>query len=443
VTAEPLATIVAPATPVGRSALAIVRMDGPASGRILGELASRAEESFPERRVTRVLLRADGSAIDDCVVIRYVAPHSFTGNDMVELITHGAPVVVEALIRAAVARGARIAEPGEFSERAVLNGKLDLVQAEAVGDLIAARTTLQARLSLRNLEGRLSGEANRVRGDLLHVISRLEAALDFAEEGYEFITREEAVQVLASAKVKLESIGATFRRGRAATAGLSLVIVGKPNVGKSSLLNFLVGSERAIVTDIPGTTRDLLRETVEIGGLPVTLVDTAGLRSTDEPVELIGVERARQAASGADLVLYLIDASRGADDEDLREITAVDPVVVHTKVDLAAAPEGALAISVRSGEGVDKFLEVLDRRVREGFAPAEADATVVNARQHGSVIEAAEALSSAVGALEEGRTEEVVLVDLYRAATALGLLTGSISSSDVLHEIFAKFCIGK
>jgi len=444
VSEAPLETIVAPATPVGRSALAIVRLDGPLSSSILCALSGRDLATFPERHVAHVLLRSEGETLDDCVAIRYEAPRSFTGNDMVELITHGSPMIVARIVRAATARGARVAEPGEFSERAVYNGKLDLVQAEAVADLIASRTALQAKLSLSNLEGRLSSTANRLRAELLDVISRLEAALDFADEGYEFITREDARAVIESARARAASVLATFDRGRATAAGLSLVILGRTNVGKSTLLNFLCGSERAIVTDIPGTTRDLLRETIEIGGLPVTLVDTAGLRATPERVEQIGVDRARAAAAGADIVLYLVDASGGASNDDAREMAAhPEALVVFTKADLADAPAGAWAISVRTGFNLDAFLRELDRRVRERYAAPEHDATIVNERQRASIVECAEALADALEAVEDEREDEVIVVDLYRAANALGALTGAISSDDVLSEIFSKFCIGK
>src|SRR6202171_3229418 len=308
-----LDTIVAPATPVGRSALAIVRIDGPLSGSILEQLSG---SSPPEPRVATLTQLI---AIDECIAIRYAAPHSFTGNDLVELTLHGNPLLVERRTPAAVRLGARIAEPGEFTERAVLNGKLDLVQAESIADLIHARTELRAKLSLGNLEGSLSRTAAAIRERLLFVISRLEAALDFSEEGYEFIARGDARRLIAQAADDAAALTETYRRGSATIAGLTLVILGRPNAGKSTLLNRLVGTERAIVTPVAGTTRDIVRETIEIGGLPVTIADTAGLRDSDDVVESIGVERARQAAASADIILYLIDASGGMTEDDRRE----------------------------------------------------------------------------------------------------------------------------
>ena len=437
-----LETIVAPATPLGRSALAIVRIDGPESGRMLAALSRDAMPEVRHAVFTRLWSPGAETLLDECVAVRYAAPHSFTGNDLVELTLHGNPLLVEQVIGACVALGARMAEPGEFTERAVLNGKIDLVQAESIADLINARTALQAKLSLSNLEGALSRSASAIRQTLLEVISRLEAALDFSEEGYEFITREAAAGQLGAALREIVTLGETARRGRATTAGLSAVILGRPNAGKSTLLNRLVGSDRAIVTPIPGTTRDIVRETVEIGGLPVTLADTAGLRESSDVVEGIGIERARQAARTADLVLYLVDAVTGLTDEDRQELARLDAVlVVYTKTDLAPAAEGAHSISAVSGEGMDALLAQLDTLVRDRFAAPEG--SLVNARQQAAVLACDEALRAALAALESGADEQLILVDLYRAANALGLLTGAITREDIFAEIFTKFCIGK
>ena len=417
-----LDTIVAPATPVGRSALAIVRIDGPASSSIF--------DVVPEvRKATLIRLRD----LDECIAIRYQAPHSFTGNDLVELIVHGSPVVVERVVNAALLLGARIAQPGEFTERAVLNGKLDLVQAESIADLINSRTALQAKLSLANLEGALSEIASRIRESLLHVISRLEAALDFSEEGYDFISRDDARANVERAIEATRELGATYRRGRATNEGLSLVILGRPNAGKSTLLNLLVGSERAIVTAIPGTTRDIVRETIEIGGLPVTIADTAGLRESTDVVESIGIERAREAAKTADIILYLVDATHpdGA-------CEFADAIIVYTKTDLAAAPRGALGIS---RDNIEPLLKRLDEIVRESFVAGEG--SLVNARQQQAVAGCEDALRAALATIDAGGDEQLIVVDLYRASTSLGLLTGAITRDEVFEEIFAKFCIGK
>jgi tRNA modification GTPase len=460
-----LDTIVAPATPLGRSALAIVRIDGPGAGAILEALTLSAAPEV--RRAVHVRLhepvvgcqvsgdhRADDTKpqipdtrhptplLDDAVAILYKSPHSFTGNDLVELSLHGNPLIVERVIAACVSLGARMAEPGEFTERAVLNGKLDLVQAESIADLINARTALQTKLSLSNVEGVLSRKATAIRQTLLEVISRLEAALDFSEEGYEFITREEASARIASALAETSAMADTYRRGHATNAGLSAVILGRPNAGKSTLLNRLVGTDRAIVTPIPGTTRDIVRETIEIGGLPVTLADTAGLRESVDVVEGIGIERAREAARSADIILYLVDAATGLTAEDRQELAALgDMLLVYTKADLGTAPPDALAISAVTDEGMDLLLRRLDELVRDRFAAPEG--ALVNERQSQAVLECAAALRVALGTLAEELDEQMVLVDLYRAANSLGLLTGAITREDVYTEIFSKFCIGK
>jgi tRNA modification GTPase len=433
-------TIVAPATPLGRSALAIVRIDGRESAAILGTLSKGGLPAVRQATFTR--LWADEVLLDECVALRYEAPHSFTGNDLVELTLHGNPLLVEQVIRACVALGARMAEPGEFTERAFLNGKMDLVQAESVADLINARTVLQAKLSLSNLEGTLSRTAASIRQTLLEVISRLEAALDFSEEGYEFITPEEAQARLSSALSQVVSLGDTYRRGHATTAGLSAVILGRPNAGKSTLLNRLVGSDRAIVTPIPGTTRDIVRETIEIGGLPVTIADTAGLRESTDVVEGIGIERARAAGRGADVVLYLVDSTVGLTETDRVEMAGLENVeVVYTKADLAPAPSGSVSISVVPEQGVAELLVRLDELVRERFAAPEG--SLVNERQRLAVATCEQALREGLASLAAEAPEHVIVTDLYRAANALGSLAGVISHEDVLAEIFEKFCIGK
>lgn len=426
-------TIVAPATPVGRSALAIVRIDGPGVSAILRHLTA----GLPEvRHATLVHLEE----IDQAIVIRYAAPHSFTGNDLAEITLHGSPAIVERVVEEVVRLGARLAEPGEFTERAVLNGKLDLVQAESIADLINARTALQAKISLSNVEGALSRTASAIRESLLHVIARLEAALDFSEEGYDFISRDDAHAVLSSAMNETQKLAATYRRGRATAEGLTAVVLGRPNAGKSTLLNSLVGSERAIVTEIPGTTRDIIRETIEIGGLPVSVADTAGLRETSDTVESIGVDRARRAAEAADIILYLIDASEGANDVDRRELARLrEPIVIFTKTDLAPAPADAIGISAM--RDVAPLVERLDALVRESFVAGEG--SLVNARQQAAVAGCEEALRAAIATLDAGGDEQLILVDLYRASTSLGLLTGAITRDEVFDEIFTRFCIGK
>jgi len=435
-------TIVAPATPNGRSALAIVRLDGPDALSILKSLTGRME--FEPRRASHVQLQDSGGPLDDAVAIYYQKPRSFTGNDLVEVLLHGNPALVERLIRAVAPLGARIAEPGEFSERAVLNGKLDLLQAESISELISSRTALQTKLSLANLEGQLSAAALRTREALLQAISRLEAALDFSDEGYEFIERNELTDLITRAREDIRQICSTYQRGRATTRGLTAVILGQPNAGKSTLLNFLCGSERAIVTPIPGTTRDLIQETIEIGGLPVTLIDTAGLRESADVVESIGISRARKAATDADLILYLVDVTKGLDEADRSAFQEFpEALVVFTKTDLGSQPEGAMGISLGEQVDVAALMSRLDSNVRSRFVPPEGSPTIVNERQNALFVAAGQSLDAALASIETGSGEEIVVTDLKRAAHSLALLVGAITEEDLLREIFAKFCIGK
>jgi len=435
-------TIVAPATPPGQSALALVRMDGPEALSILRRLTGKTD--FDPRVASHVRLEEQGIPLDDAVAIYYQRPRSFTGNDLVEVILHGNPALVGRLIRAVTTLGGRIAEPGEFSERAVLNGKLDLLQAESIADLIASRTALQSRLSLANLDGRLSAAAVRTRETLLQAISRLEAALDFSDEGYEFIERGELAGLITGAIEEVRQITSTYERGRATTRGLTAVILGQPNAGKSTLLNFLCGSERAIVTPIPGTTRDLIRETIEIGGLPVTFIDTAGLRESADVVEAIGISRARKAADQADLVLYLVDATKGLDGPDRSTLNEYpSSILVFTKVDLRRQPEGGLGIALGERPEVELLMSRLDSEVRSRFVPPEGSPTIVNERQNALFVDCGQSLEAAQRAIESGAGEEIIVVDLKRAAHSLALLVGAITEEDLLREIFSKFCIGK
>ena len=434
-------TIVAAATPLARSALAIIRIDGPASVGII-ETLTQKKLTVERLAIHTELWTSCGKIIDDVMVTPFLSPRSFTGNDLVEITLHGSPSLVQRAIAEMIALGARPAEPGEYSERAVLNGKMDLVQAEAVAALINSRTDLQAQLSLGNLKGELSKRGAAVRQLLVGIMARLEASLDFSEEGYTFIDRTELERSVADTIADLQSMLGTYRRGAATSSGLSAVILGRPNSGKSTLLNRLVGSDRAIVTAIAGTTRDILRETIEIGGLPVTIADTAGLRESADLVEGIGIERARAAGRNADLVLYLIDAQGGWTVADRNELARFpDARVIFTKTDLSSAPTGEFGISVSEERGIDELLAKLDEQVREEFVASPG--SVVNERQRLAVQDCLNALNDASQSIAAGHEEQIVLVDLQRAARALASLTGAILNDEILAEIFSRFCIGK
>ena len=369
-------TIVAPATPVGRSALAIVRIDGPRSAEILATLTGAPA---PDERIathTEIL------NIDDCVAVRYAGPRSFTGNDLVELTLHGNPLIVQQVINSCIALGARIAEPGEFTERAVLNGKLDLVQAESIADLVNARTPLQAKLSLHNIDGLLSRSATAVREELLHVISRLEAALDFSEEGYEFISRDEARSHIVGALEQIEEIANTFRRGRATQTGLSAVILGKPNAGKSTLLNRLTHAGVLVQDQLFSTLDPTVRRLHLPGGETVLLSDTVGFVRR-LPHQLVEAFRSTlEEVVDADLLVHLVDASApdvdaliGAVHAVLHEIDAagVPRLLVWNKADLAdddarklllEAYPGSVAISAATGAGIPDLLSAVGSQLR-------------------------------------------------------------------------------
>src|SRR5919198_1267568 len=330
-------TIVAIATPPGRGGIGVVRISGPAAASIASCLARR--NTFEPRRATLArIVDEDGGAIDDAIITCFPAPHSYTGEDVVELSAHGSPVVLDAILRAALAAGARIANPGEFTLRAYLSGRINLVQAEAVGDLIDAVTPLQARVAFDQLQGTLTARLAAMEARLLDLIARLEASLDFPDEGYHFITAGETSREINGIVSALDALLADAKRGRMIREGLTAVVVGRPNAGKSSLFNRLAGSDRAIVTEIPGTTRDLLTERVDIGGVPFTLVDTAGMRAAaDDAIEEEGIARARQARDIADVLVVVLDGSVPLADSDyeLLASTATQPrVVVASKSDL-------------------------------------------------------------------------------------------------------------
>lgn len=333
-------TIVAIATPPGRGGLGVVRMSGPAATRVTAALLGRAAPLEPRRATFARLVSAGEMSGDEVVAVYFPAPRSYTGEDVVEISAHGSPVILTGLLRRAVDEGARLAEPGEFTLRAFLNGKRDLVQAEAVRDLIESVTPLQARAAFDQLDGTLSAAIATIENALFDLVARLEASLDFPDEGFHFIQPDEVADGVGTVLSRVDSLLADAGRGRLVREGAVVAIVGAPNVGKSSLFNALLNASRAIVTDLPGTTRDVLTERVDMGGLSLALVDTAGLRETTDVVEREGVERARQALAVADLVVVVLDGSRPVDEED-RATLAVTAgrrrVVVVNKADLPDA----------------------------------------------------------------------------------------------------------
>jgi tRNA modification GTPase len=453
-------TIVAIATPPGRGGIGVVRLSGSAAPAIAQQLVTYARPLEP-RHATLTLVRPTtatafgrtaslrGDAIDQVVVIHFPAPASYTGEDVVEISAHGSPLVLRTIVEAAIAAGARLAEPGEFTLRAYLNGRLDLMQAEAVADLIDAVTPLQARAAFDQLQGTLTREIGDIDGTLFDLIARLEASVDFPEEGYHFVEPGALAQSIDAIVLRTAMLLAHARRGRLVREGLQIAIVGRPNVGKSSLFNALVGTSRAIVTEVPGTTRDLVTETVDLEGLRVTLVDTAGIRDTEDIVESEGVSRTRQAADVSDLILLVADGSRPPEATNPIEISQsieTKSLTVVNKSDMPGAwSQGdVISVSAKTGHG----MELLRRGIVEALdIELAADRPeITNVRHIELVRRAHDALVRARGAaLAEGRSlsEEFVLADLQEARAALEEVTGKRASDDVLTHIFERFCIGK
>jgi tRNA modification GTPase len=443
-------TIVAIATPPGRGGIGVVRLSGPAAAAIASTLTAR--DGFAPRHATlATVAAADGVPIDQAVVTHFPAPHSYTGDDVVEVSAHGSPVVLEAIVRAAIAAGARLANPGEFTFRAYLNGRIDLLQAEAVGELIDAVTPLQARVAFDQLDGTLTARLREMDRTLLDLIAPLEASLDFPEEGYHFISPSDAAGRLSEIRASLDALLADAARGKMIREGLTVAILGRPNAGKSSLFNRLAGAARAIVTDVPGTTRDLLTERVDIGGVPFTIVDTAGQRAgAGDAIEEEGISRARQAGEAADLVLLVLDRSRPPDDDDralLEQTASRRRVVVASKSDLPAAWQpaaaGALEVSSLTDEGIDLLRAALSAAAGAGDLVLRDRAPIANMRHAALLEKARDAVARAAAAAAGGVPEECILADLHEARGRFDEITGARPQDEVLRVIFERFCIGK
>ena len=477
-------TIVVIATPPGRGGLGVVRLAGPEArsialpmlrlkhdlepGRaVLGELvepcgagalAREEAESDPEGTSANKAEQAGTPAphrqrIDEVVVTYFAKPHSYTTDDIIEISAHGSPVVLRHIVELALAHGARLAEPGEFTMRAFLNGRIDLTQAEAVRDLIESQTLYQAKVAAQQLEGALSRRLQPIKQKLVELIALLEAGIDFAENDVSILPAEPILEHIATVRAPLEQLAGSFAYGKLVHEGLTLAIVGRPNVGKSSLFNRLVESERAIVTATPGTTRDLVTETVALGGIPVKLVDTAGIRRALDEAESIGIRKSMEALADADLVLVVLDSSQpvAGEDQQLLELVAHRPaILVENKSDIASSqflvPSSQLR-SVRASaltwEGIPELRAEILGHVGGEYGGRSETGFLTNARHQGLVRDSLAALDAAVCAARGAVPHEMVLLDLYSALRPLDEITGATTNDDILNLIFSRFCIGK
>ncbi len=441
-------TIVAVATPGGTGAVALLRVSGPEAAGVIGRACGR-DAPFEDRRATLATLRAtDGSVIDHVLVTRFVAPRSYTGEEVVEVSTHGGRLIVRRVLERLMECGARAAGPGEFTERAFLNGKLDLTQAEAVMDLISAQSDLALRAAHEQLEGGIGRRTEGLRQDLIETVAQLEAWIDFPEEDIDPETGEALAARMKAVRESIEALLATADQGRILREGLRTVICGRPNAGKSSLLNALLGLDRAIVSETAGTTRDTIEELLVVEGVPLRVVDTAGLHHAGDAIEEEGIRRTLREAGRADLLLVVADATLPPDEALPGEVPeAPRRINVLNKADLDEAPgwdlPDALRVSSLDGRGIDE----LRQRIRELAEFGEADwgeqSVAINARHRECLGRAREALAAAEQSLAGGEDAEITALSLREALDFLGEVAGRVDTEEILGSIFSRFCIGK
>ncbi len=444
-------TIVALSTPPGRGGLGVIRLSGRAAREIAEHILQFSQPVRWESWRSQLAQLTDegGSSIDTVVVTFFQSPRSYTAEDVIEISCHGAPIVLTHCLERAVEFGARLAEPGEFSLRAYLNGRLDLPRAEAVRDLIESTTLYQARVAAQQMEGSVSRRIEPVKEQLLQLISLLEAGIDFAEDDVSVAPWSELSNRLAPIIRQLSELAGSFKSGALVFQGFTLALAGLPNVGKSSLFNRLLEQNRAIVTHIPGTTRDTVSESFSLNGIPVRLVDTAGIRQGEDLVESLGIERSYQAMADADLTLIVIDLSVDVTEDELAlqaKLAERRPLMVGNKADLPRHPHQpvmAAVVSAETGEGIEDLRQAILQRLAPNGLAAPEDGSITNIRQANLLRESLEALENARRAIEFQIPHEMVLIDLYAALRPIDAVTGATTADDILGRIFSTFCIGK
>ncbi len=443
-------TIVAVATPPGRGGIGIVRISGAKAGSIASTIIRVKSGLSSWKASLGELIDLDGAIVDEVIVTFFAAPRSYTAEDMAEISCHGSPVVLRHCLERAMSEGARLAEPGEFTLRAFVNGRIDLPQAEAVRDLIDSTTLYQARVAARQTQGAVSKFLAPVKGQLVELIALLEAGIDFAEDDISVAPSAEILRRLDPVIQQTGALARSYIYGNLVRNGFSLAIVGPPNAGKSSLFNRLLERDRAIVTDIPGTTRDLVSESADFSGIPVRLVDTAGIRETGEVIEKLGIERSYQAMADADLTIVVVDGTSvsGKDDESLKASAASQgrSLIVRNKSDLPGFQEcdGELSVSALSGEGITGLRRmVLELLIPERAGNLDGGAFITSLRQERLLSDACAGLDRAKVAILGDLPHELILLDLYCALEPLDAITGRTTANYILNQIFSSFCIGK
>jgi tRNA modification GTPase len=446
-------TIVAIATPPGRGGIGVVRLSGADARSIAAGMLRLSYELQAGRALFGELIEpGTGDRIDEVVVTFFAKPHSYTTDDVIEISAHGSPVVLRHVIALATAAGARLAEPGEFTMRGFLNGRIDLTQAEAVRDLIDSQTMYQARVAAQQLQGALSRRLQPIKKKLVELIAVMEAGIDFAEDDVSVLPGDEIRQRLNGIQLPLEQLRASFAYGKIVHEGFTLAIVGRPNVGKSSLFNRMVERERAIVTATPGTTRDLVTETVALGGIPVKLIDTAGIRQARDEAESIGIRKSYEALTEADLVLVVIESTQPLSREDHDLLDACQnrrAIAVINKADLDVARTHAIdnfkifRTSALTGEGIEQLREEILRAITGQGVGEHESGFLTNVRHQRLVEEALTSLEAARHAVGRNIPHEMIMLDLYGALRPLDAITGETTTDDILNLIFSSFCIGK